>query len=185
MLAGISRRRKALAVAALMAGSALGAGVPVLVLPGSHDSAEAAVATITLHVDNLNIPGVSGPLNVTFAKLGGITYDVTLPAPSSGGTTKVIANPVPPVITLSEPFATGIATYKDMIAWEKLVREGSDQAREDATLTLTAAAGTTIAQYDLLLACPTNVDVAAGNPQSTSFTVQFTANEFILASSSG
>ena len=185
MLAGISRRRKALAVAALMAGSALGAGVPVLVLPGSHDSAEAAVATITLHVENLNIPGVSGPLNVTFAKLGGITYDVTLPPPSSSSTTKVIANPVPPVITLSEPFATGIATYKDMIAWEKLVRAGSDEAKQDATLTLTAATGTTIAQYDLLNAFPTNVDVAAGDPQSTSFTVQLTADELILASSSG
>ena len=180
MLSGISRRRKALVVVALMAGSALGAGVPVLVLPGSHDSAEAAVATITLHVDN--IPGGSGPLNVTFAKLGGITYDVTLPPPSSSSTTKVIANPVPPVITLSEPFATGIATYKDMIAWEKAVREGSDEAREDATLTLTAASGTTIAQYELFNAFPTNVDVTAGDPQSTSFTVQLTADDFILAS---
>jgi hypothetical protein len=184
MLSGVSRRRKALVVAALMAGSVLGAGVPVLVLPGSHDSAGAAVATITLRVDG-DIPGVSGSLDVTFAKLGGITYDVTLPQPSTSSTSKAIANPVPPVITLSEPFATGIATYEDMIAWERAVREGNPAGREDATLTLTAATGTTIAQYDLINAFPTNVDVAAGDPQSTSFTVQLTADDFLLASSSG
>ena len=61
MLSGISRRRKALVVVALMAGSALGAGVPVLVLPGSHDSAEAAVATITLHVEGTISRGAAGP----------------------------------------------------------------------------------------------------------------------------
>ena len=61
------------------------------------------------------------------------------------------------------------------------MREGSDEAREDATLTLTAASGTTIAQYELFNAFPTNVDVTAGDPQSTSFTVQLTADDFILA----
>jgi hypothetical protein len=183
MLSGISRRRKALVVAALMAGSALGAGVPVLVLPSSHDSAGAAISTITLRVTG--IPGVSGSLDVTFAKLGGITYDLTPQPQPSGSHSKAFGNPVPPTITLGEPFATGIATYQDMMAWERAAREGEPAALENATLTLTGLTGTTIAEYVLEGAFPTNVDVAAGDPQSTSFTVELTGDELILESSSG
>jgi len=183
MLSGISRRRKASVVAVLIAGSALGAGVPALVLPSSHDSAGAAIATITLQVTS--IPGVSGSVDVTFAKFGGTTYDITpQPTPTSSNS-KTFGNPVPPTITLGEPFATGIATYQDMMAWERAAREGNPAARENAKLTLNTATGTTIAEYVLENAFPTNVDVAAGNPQSTIFTVELTGDELILASSSG
>jgi hypothetical protein len=92
---------------------------------------------------------------------------------------------VPPVITLSGPFATGIATYKDMIAWEQAVREGNPAARQDATLTLASSTGTTIAEYELVNGFPTNVDVAAGVPQSTSFTVELTGDDIALLSSTG
>jgi hypothetical protein len=40
--------------------------------------------------------------------------------------------------------------------------------------------GTTIAVYVLENAFPTNVDVAAGDPSSTTFTVTLTADELIL-----
>lgn len=182
MRSPISRRRKAWAVTALVAGSALGAGVPVLALSSSHDSAEAAVATITLQVNN--IPGVTGPVSVTFAKFGGITYDVTVPQPTSSNS-KAIANPVPPTITLSEPLAANVVTYRDMLAWERAIRAGLVTGREDATLTLSSGTGVTIAQYVLLNGFPTNVDVAAGVPQSTSFTVVLSGDDLVLASSTG
>lgn len=184
MLSGISRRRKAAVVAVLMAGSALGAGVPALVLPGSHDSAEAAVATVTLSVNS--IPGVSGPVDVTFAKFGGTTYDVTFPQPTpTSSNSKAIANPVPPTITLGDPFATDITTYQDMMAWERAVRQGNPAARENATLTLNTATGTTIAEYVLENGFPINLDVAAGAPQSTNFTVVLTGDELVLETPSG
>jgi hypothetical protein len=182
MRSGISRRRKAGVVAVLMAGSALGAGIPALVLPSSHDSAQAAVATVTLRVDS--IPGGSGSVDVTFAKFGGITYDVTVPQPTSSNT-KPVPNPVPPTITLGDPFATGIATYQDMMAWERAERQGNPAAREDATLTLNTATGTTIAVYVLQNGFPTNLDVAAGNPQSTDFTVVLSGDDLVLETPSG
>jgi len=182
MRSGISRRRKAAVVAVLMAGSALGAGIPALVLPSSHDSAEAAVATITLRVNS--IPGVSGPVVVTFAKFGGTTYDVTVPQPTSSNS-KAVPNPVPPTITLGDPFATDIATYQDMMAWERAVRQGNPAARENATLTLNTATGKMIAEYVLENGFPTNLDVAAGTPQSTNFTVVLTGDELVLETSSG
>jgi hypothetical protein len=154
----------------------------VLALSTSHDSAEAAIATITLHVTS--IPGVTGPVNVTFAKFGGITYDVTVAQPTSSNS-KAIPSPVPPTITLSEPFAANIATYQDMLAWERAERAGNPAARENATLTLNTATGTTIAVYLLENGYPTNVDVAAGAPQSTSFTVELAGDELVLATSSG
>src|SRR5215469_7683163 len=129
MLLKITRRRRAAAVTALMAGSVLGAGVPALVLSGSHDSAQAAVAAIRLQVTA--IPGVTGSVNVTFAKFGGSTYDAT-PAPASGGNTKAIVNAIPPTITLSAPFASSQVAYKDMIAWEQAVRAGNPAGRADA-----------------------------------------------------
>jgi hypothetical protein len=177
MLSGIFRRHKAVVAAALMAGSALGAGVPLLVLHNPQNTAEAATTTITLQVTN--IPGV-GAVDVTFAKFGGITSDVK---PCSPGTctTKQFGTVLPPVVTLREPFATGIATYRDLYTWEQAVRAGNPAARQDATLTLTnSTTGTTIAQYLLQNAWPTNVDVLEGNPQSTDFTVTLTGDSFLL-----
>jgi hypothetical protein len=178
MPSGIFRRRKAAAAAALTAAAALGAGVPALVLSSSQVSARAAVATVTL--------SVSGQ-SVTFTKFGGITYDVTLPQPSSSstGNSKVIATAVPPVITLRDPFAANIATYKVMFAWEQAARAGDPAARKTATLTLATSTGTTIATYLLENAFPTNLDVAAGEPQSTSFTVVLTGDNLLLESSAG
>ena len=57
--------------------------------------------------------------------------------------------------------------------------------RENATLTLASSIGTTIGTYTLENAYPTNVDVAAGDPQSVSFTVTLTGDELVLASTSG
>ena len=93
----------------LVAGSALGSGLPVLMSQNPNYSAEAAVATITLSVTS--IPGVAGPVNVTFAKLGGITYDVGAPQPSPTCTNcKPAVTVIPPTITLREPFAASIAS---------------------------------------------------------------------------
>jgi hypothetical protein len=183
MRSGMFRRRKAAVVTVLVAGSALGAGVPVLMSQNSHYSAEAAVATITLNV--ASIPGVAGPVNVTFAKVGGITYDVG-PAPSPTCThCKSAVTVIPPTITLREPFATSIATYQDMLAWERAMRAGLATGRENATLTLASSTGTTIAKYTLVNAYPTNVDVAAGDPESVSFTVTLTSDDLVLASPGG
>ena len=183
MRSGMFRRRKAAVVTVLVAGSALGIGVPVLMSQNPHYSAEAAVATITLNV--ATIPGVTGPVNVTFAKLGGITYDVG-PAPSPTCTNcKSGVTVIPPTITLREPFAAGIATYQDMLAWERAIRAGLPTGKENATLTLASSTGTTIATYALVNAYPTNVDVAAGDPESVSFTVTLTSDDLVLASPTG
>ena len=183
MRSGTFRRRKAAVVTVLVAGSALGAGVPVLMWQNSHYSAEAAVATITLNV--FSIPGVTGSVNVTFAKLGGITYDVG-PAPSPTCTNcKSGVTVIPPTITLRVPYAANITTYQDMLAWERAMRQGLPTGREDATLTLASSTGTMIAKYALENAYPTNVDVPAGDPQSVSFTVTLTSDELLLASPGG
>jgi hypothetical protein len=182
MLSGIFRRRKAVAAAALIAGSALGAGVPLLVSHNPQNTAEAATTTITLQVTN--IPGV-GAVDVTFAKFGGITNDVKPCSPSTC-TGKEFGTVLLPVVTLREPFATGIATYQDLYTWEQAVRAGNPAARDSATLTLTnSTTGTTIAEYVLENAWPTNVDVLAGNPQSTGFTLTLTGDSFLLDSPSG
>ena len=178
------RRRKAAVVTVLVAGSALGVGVPVLMSQNPQYSAEAAVATITLNVPM--IPGVTGPVNVTFAKVGGITYDVGAPQPSPTCTNcKPAVTVIPPTITLREPFAAGIATYQDMLAWERAIRAGLPTGKENATLTLASSTGTTIAKYALENAYPTNVDVPAGDPQSVSFTLTLTGDELVLASPTG
>jgi hypothetical protein len=96
-----------------------------------------------------------------------------------------VPNPVPPTITLGDPFATDIATYQDMMAWERAVRQGNPAARENATLTLNTATGKMIAEYVLENGFPTNLDVAAGTPQSTNFTVVLTGDELVLETSSG
>src|ERR1700727_3156883 len=118
MRSGMFRRRKAAVVAVLVAGSALGVGVPVLMSQNPDYSAEAAVATITLHV--ATIPGVTGPVNVTFAKLGGITLDVGAPQPSPTCThCKPPLTVIPPTVTLRAPYAANITAYQDMLAWER------------------------------------------------------------------
>ena len=184
MRSGVSRRRKAAVVTVLVAGSALGSGLPVLMSQNANYSAEAAVATITLSV--ASIPGVTGPVNVTFAKLGGITYDVGAPQPSPTCTNcKPAVTVIPPTITLREPFAASIATYQDMLAWERAMRAGLPTGRENAILTLASSTGTTIAKYTLENAYPTNVDVAAGDPESVSFSVTLTGDELVLASPGG
>jgi hypothetical protein len=183
MRSGMSRRRKAAVVTVLVAGSALGSGLPVLMSQNPNYSAEAAVATITLSVNS--IPGVTGPVNVTFAKLGGITYDVG-PAPSPTCTNcKTPVTVIPPTVTLRVPYAANITTYQDMLAWERAMRAGLATGRENATLTLASSTGTMIAKYALENAYPTNVDVAAGDPESVSFTVTLTGDELVLASPGG
>ena len=178
MLSGIVRRRTAAAVTALTAAAALGAGVPALVLSSSQVSAQAAVSTVTLSVDGESI---------TFTKFGGITDDEALPSPTatSIGHTKAFGTPLPPIITLGDPFAADIAAYKFVFAWEQAVRIGDPTARRTATLTLASSAGTTIATYEIENAFPTNVDVAAGQPQSTNFTVVLTGDELVLENSAG
>jgi hypothetical protein len=185
MRSGMFRRRKAAVVTVLVAGSAaLGSGLPVLMSQNANYSAEAAVATITLSVNS--IPGVTGPVNVTFAKLGGITYDVGAPQPSPTCThCKTPVTVIPPTVTLRVPYAANITTYQDMLAWERAMRAGLATGRENATLTLASSTGTTIATYTLENGYPTNVDVAAGDPQSVSFSVTLTGDELILASPGG
>src|ERR1700722_4614073 len=184
MRSGMFRRRKAAVVTVLVAGSAaLGSGLPVLMSQNANYSAEAAVATITLSVNR--IPGVTGPVNVTFAKLGGITYDVG-PAPSPTCTNcKSAVTVIPPTVTLRVPYAANITTYQDMLAWERAMRQGLATGRANATLTLASSTGTMIAKYALENAYPTNVDVAAGDPESVSFTVTLTGDELVLASPGG
>ena len=184
MRSGMFRRRQAAVVTVLVAGSALGSGLPVLMSQNANYSAEAAVATITLSVNS--IPGVTGPVNVTFAKLGGITYDVGAPQPSPTCThCKTPVPVIPTTITLREPYAANITTYQDMLAWERAMRQGLPTGPENATLTLASSTGTTIATYALVNAYPTNVDVAAGDPQSVSFTVTLTSDDLVLASPTG
>jgi hypothetical protein len=172
---GIFRRRVVVIAAVLMAGSALAAGVPSLVLHNSHSSAAAATTTITLSTSQFG--------ELTFAKLGGITNDEQNQQSCSSGTCTYTPTAVPPTITLHEPLAAGMATYQDMMSWEALIREGNPTGRMDATLTLTSSTGTTIAAYTLENAWPTNVDVPAGNPQSVSFTVTLTGDVLELAGS--
>lgn len=177
MLSGKFWRRAAVAAGTVMAGSALGAGVPSLIWHHPHNSAQAATTSITLQVPSLGIDD-------TFAKSGGITDDVT-PGQPCGPNCKPTVTATPPTVTLLDPFATGIATYKDMFGWMQLTRAGDPTARSSATLTFTnTTTGTTIAQYELENAFPTNVDVAAGNPQaqSTAFTVTLTGDDLILVS---
>jgi len=89
MLSGIFWRRAAVAAVVVMAGSALGAGVPSLVSHNPHSSAEAATATITLQAPSLG-------LNVTFAKLGGIADDVRDQQSCTAGKCTSTPTPVPP-----------------------------------------------------------------------------------------
>jgi hypothetical protein len=173
MLSGIFRRRVVVIAAGLMAGAALGAGVPSLVLHNPHSSAAAATTSITLTTSQFG--------ELTFAKLGGITLDEQDQQSCSSGTCTYTPTVVPPTITLREPYAANIATYQDMLTWETEMRDGNPEGRMDATLTLTNSAGTTIASYVLENAWLTNVDVPAGNPQSVSFTVTLTGDnlEFV------
>src|SRR6202035_4342738 len=67
MMSGIFRRRVVVIAAGLVAGSALAAGVPSLVLHNPHSSVAAATATITLNTSQFGA--------LTFAHLGGITND--------------------------------------------------------------------------------------------------------------
>src|ERR1700733_14061039 len=106
MRSGMFRRRKAAVGTVLVAGSALGVGAPVLMSQNPHYSAEAAVATITLNVPM--IPGVTGPVNVTFAKTGGIPSQRRTGPPPPVHYCKSGVTVIPPTITLREPFATGI-----------------------------------------------------------------------------
>jgi hypothetical protein len=172
---GIFRRRVVVIAAGLVAGSALAAGVPSLVLHNPHSSAAAATATITLSTSQFGA--------LTFAHLGGITNDEQDQQSCSSGTCTYTPTAVPPTITLTEPFATGMAIYQDMMSWEGLIREGNPTGRMDATLTLTSTTGATIAAYVLENAWPTNVDVPAGGPQTVSFTVTLTGDLLVLSSS--
>jgi hypothetical protein len=174
MLLRIFRRRVVVIAAGLMAGSALAAGVPSLVLHNPHSSAAAATATITLNTSQFGA--------LTFAHLGGITNDEQDQQSCSSGSCTYTPTAVPPTITLTEPFATGIAIYQDMMSWEALIREGNPTGRMDATLTLTSSTGVTIATYELENAWPTNVDVPAGGLQSISFTVTLTGDALVLTS---
>lgn len=179
MPSGIFWRRATVAAVALMAGSALGVGVPSLVSHSPRNSAEAATATITLRVSN--IPGVTGAVDVTFAKLGAITDDIQNQQSCTSGKCTSTPTPVPPTITLHDPLATGVVAYKDMLAWEQAMRAGNPAGRETATLTLTSSAGTKIISYVLENAWPTNLDVSAGTPQSASFTVTLTGDLLIAS----
>jgi hypothetical protein len=177
MLSGKFWRRAVVAAGTVMAGSALGAGVPSLISHHPHNTAQAATTSITLQVPSLGIDD-------TFTKFGGITDDVTVGQPC-GTNCKPTVTPTPPTITLRDPFAVGIATYKDMFNWMKATRAGDPTAQALATLTLTnTTTGTTIAQYALENAYPTNVDVPAGDPQaqSTAFTVTLTGDNLVLVS---
>jgi hypothetical protein len=89
-------------------------------------------------------------------------------------------NAIPPTITLSAPFAASQVGYKDMLAWEQAVRAGNPAGRADAMVTLISPAGTAIATYHLTNGFPVKVDVAAGDPQSASFTVELTGDELAL-----
>jgi hypothetical protein len=172
MLSGIFRRRIVVVAATLMAGSALGAGVPSLVLHSPHSSAAAATATITLNTSQFG--------NLTFAKLGGITNDDPAQTSCTSGSCTYTPTAAPPAITLGEPYATGFATYKDMMAWEALVRQGNPTGRMDAVLTLASSTGATIAQYVLENAWVANVDVPAGGPQQISFTVTLQGDALVV-----
>ena len=177
MLSGKFWRRAAMAAGTVMAGSALGAGLPSLISHHPHNSAQAATTSITLQVPGLGIDD-------TFTKFGGITDDVA-PGQPCGTNCRPGVTATPPTITLRDPFAVGIATYKDMFDWMKLVRAGNPTGNQPTTLTLTnTTTGTTIAEYQLENAFPTNVDVAAGDPQapSTTFTVTLTGDDLILVS---
>jgi len=66
-----------------------------------------------------------------------------------------------------------------MLAWEAAAREGNPTGRVDATLTLTTSTGTTIASCVLTNAWPANVDVPAGDPQATYFTVKLQGDALI------
>jgi hypothetical protein len=178
MPSGIFWRRATVAAVALMAGSALGVGVPSLVSHGPRNSAEAATATITLRVPS--IPGV-GAVDVTFAKLGPITDDIQNQQSCSAGKCTSTPTPVPPTISLHDPLATGVVTYKDMLAWEQAMRAGNPAGRATATLTLTSSTGTKIISYILENAWPTNLDVSTGTPQSASFTVTLTGDLLIAS----
>jgi hypothetical protein len=60
------------------------------------------------------------------------------------------------------------------------VRAGSPTGRADAIVTLISPAGQAIATYHLTNGFPVKVDVAAGDPQTTSFTVELTGDELTL-----
>lgn len=175
MLFGTFRRWIVVVAAGFMAGSALAVGVPSLVLHNPHSSAAAATATITLSTQQFGA--------LTFAHFGGITNDEQDQQSCSSGTCTYTPTAVPPTVTLTEPFTTGIASYQDMMSWEALMREGNPTGRMDATLTLTSSAGATIATYELENAWPTNVDVPAGTLASTAFTVTLTCDSLVLTSS--
>jgi hypothetical protein len=170
----IFRRRVAVVAAGLVAGSALGAGVPSLLLHSPHSGASAATATITLNTAQFG--------SVTFAKFGGITDDAPDQQNCTSGTCTYTPTAVPPTITLSKPFATDTAAYKNMLSWEQLERAGNPTGRMDATLTLTSSTGTTIAKFALINAYPTNVDLPSGGPQQISFTVKLTGDTLELTS---
>jgi len=176
MMSGIFGRRRAVLIAAgLMAGTALGAGVPSLVWHSPHSSAAAATTTITLQ------PEGSGSL--TFTKLGGITYDEPNVQSCSAGTCTYTPNAAPPTVTLRAQLATNVATYQDLMAWEARVREGNPTGRVDATLTLLTSTGATITQYVLENAWPSNVDLPTGNPQTLYFTVVLQCDSLISENS--
>jgi hypothetical protein len=166
-----------------MAGSTLGAGLPTLLLHNSHNSAAAAATTITLEAQG----GPAFPFQeVTFAKLGAITDDIQNQQSCSAGTCTSTPANVPPLITLREPYAAGIATYLDIFKWEQLSRAGNPIGTTDVTLTLAnSATGKTIATYVMDGAWVTNLDVAAGAPQSVDFTVTITGKNLLLQSTSG
>jgi hypothetical protein len=173
MVLRIFRRRVAVVAAGLVAGSALGAGVPSLLLHNPHSSASAATATITLKTAQFG--------TLTFAKFGGATDDAPDQQNCTSGTCSYAPTAVPPTITLSEPFATNTSTYKDMLSWEQLERTGNPSGPMDATVTLTTSTGTTIATYLLANAYPANVDLPSGGPQQISFTVKLTGEVLELS----
>jgi hypothetical protein len=181
LLSGIFRRRNVVIAAALVMAGALGAGLPPLAWHNAQDSAQAATATITLQVSG--IPGVSGTVDLSFASFGGIRSDIQDRASCSTLPCTYEASPVPPTITLTDPFAAHITAYQDMFKWQQAYREGNPEGRQLAILTLTnPATGKTIATYGLESGWPTNVDVSAGNPQSADFTVTLTGDALVLSS---
>jgi hypothetical protein len=174
MLSGFFRRRAVVVAATLMAGSALGAGVPSLLVHSPRTSASAATTTITLSTSQFGA--------LTFSALGGIAYDEQNQQNCTSSGCTYTPTVVPPTVTLRENYATGIATYKDMLSWEALMRQGNPTGRMNASLTITSSTGTTIATYTLVNAWPTNVDVPSGNPSTVSFTVKLTADNLVLSS---
>jgi hypothetical protein len=174
MLSGFFRRRAVVVAATLMAGSALGAGVPSLLVHSPRTSASAATTTITLSTSQFG--------SLTFSSLGGVTYDEQDVQNCSSTPCTYTPTAVPPTVTLRDRYATGIATYKDMLSWEALMREGNPTGRMDASLTITSSTGTTIATYTLVNAWPSNVDLPSGNASTEAFTVKLTADNLTLSS---